>query len=336
VSDRDVCFMSYFWKTLWHLVDTKLKFSTAFHRQTDGQTEVVNRSLGNLLRCLMGEANRNWDLILPTAQLAYNSFANRTISISPFEVVHGYPPRKPLDLLPMSPYVRVSESTEAFAQHLHNLHHEIRNKIQASNFQYKIHADTRQRHMEFQVGDYVMIRVRLERFPSGSIKKLQARSVGPFKILKWVGPNAYLLDLPPDYGINSTFNIKDLVAFDEPLPNPIDIPLPIPTPLNLPYALKEHIDAILDEKIVSTRDGGVQRFLVRWQGHPTSDCTWITRDELQQLDPDLLEYYQSYPSLHSTGSSSSQPEGIGADIRYKQTYKRRLKKKTALPVALWL
>ena len=63
VFNRDVRFMSYFWKTLWHLVGTKLKFSIAFHPQT----EVVNRSLGNLLRCLVGEANRNWDSILPTA-----------------------------------------------------------------------------------------------------------------------------------------------------------------------------------------------------------------------------------------------------------------------------
>ena len=76
LSNRDVRFISYFWKTLWHLVGTKLKFSMAFHPQTDGQTEVVNRSLGNLLRCLVGEVNRNWDSILPTAQLAYNSSVN--------------------------------------------------------------------------------------------------------------------------------------------------------------------------------------------------------------------------------------------------------------------
>ena len=67
VFDSDVHFMSYFWKTLWHLVGTKLKFSTAFHPQTDGQIEVVNSSLGNLLWCLVGEANWNRDSILPTA-----------------------------------------------------------------------------------------------------------------------------------------------------------------------------------------------------------------------------------------------------------------------------
>ena len=125
--------MSYFWKTLWHLVGTKLKIFTAFHPQTDGQIEVVNHSLGNLLRCLVGEANRNWDSILPIAQLAYNSSVNRSIGASPFEIVHGYTPRKPLDLLPMSPHVRISEFAETFAQHIHDLHNEIRKKIQVTN-----------------------------------------------------------------------------------------------------------------------------------------------------------------------------------------------------------
>ena len=110
VSDRDIRFMSYFWKTLWPLVGTKLKFFAAYHPQTDGQTEVVNRSLGNLLKCLVGDHARTWDSILPLAQFAYNNSVNSTIGMSPFKVVHGYKARKPLDLLPMSPQVRMSES----------------------------------------------------------------------------------------------------------------------------------------------------------------------------------------------------------------------------------
>ena len=60
VSDRDVKFMSYFWKALWYMMGTKLKFSTTYHPQIDGQTEVVNRSLGNILRCLIGENGKTW------------------------------------------------------------------------------------------------------------------------------------------------------------------------------------------------------------------------------------------------------------------------------------
>ena len=353
VSDRDVRFMSYFWKTLWHMVGTKLKFSTAYHPQTDGQTEVVNRSLGNLLRCLVGDSNRNWDSILPTAQFAYNSSVNRSIGMSPFEVVHGFKPRKPVDLLPMSPHTRVSESAESFARHIRELHDEIRKVINDNNFQYKFQADSRRRHSEFQVGDYVMVRIRPERYPSGTARKLCARSAGPFKVLKRIGPNAYVIDLPPDSGISSTFNIEDLVAFKghfdiptdpffEPTHEPtIDHPTTSDiTPASLPIspAPKEHIDAILDEQIISTRDGGVQRFLVRWSGRPASDDTWITSDDLQQIDRDLFEYYQSRPASHSTESSFLHPGRVGGDTGSRppitRVYSRRSKQ--AYPVSLWL
>ncbi|KAL3577705.1 hypothetical protein D5086_019209 [Populus alba] len=222
--------------------------------------EIVKLSLGNLLRCLVSDHNRNWDLILPMAKFAYNSSINRSISMSPFEVVHGYKPKKPLDLLPMSLHARVSESAESFARRIQVLHIEITKQIQASNAQYKLQADLHRRHNDAK----------------------------PFKVLQQVGLNAYVLDLPHDFGISSTFNIKDLVAYHKPLPTPNDpfeIPFnsppddPIETsiPFTLTLAQKDNIDAILDEQVVFNKNGEVQRFLVRRVGRPNSNCRSLTQ-----------------------------------------------------------
>ena len=137
VSDRDVRFTSHFWRTLWSMLGTKLKFSTAYHPQTDGQTEVVNRSLGNLLRCLVGDNLATWDLVIPRAEFAYNASANCTTGMSPFEVAHGLVPCKPLDLVPVDPHIRASEDGVAFAQHVSELHKYIHDRITQQNAAYK-------------------------------------------------------------------------------------------------------------------------------------------------------------------------------------------------------
>jgi transposase InsO family protein len=78
VSDRDTKFIGHFWRTLWKKLGTNLSFSSAYHPQMDGQTEVVNRSLGDLLRSLVTEHHSQWDNILPQAEFAYNDSVNRS------------------------------------------------------------------------------------------------------------------------------------------------------------------------------------------------------------------------------------------------------------------
>ncbi|GFZ18311.1 SEC12P-like 2 protein [Actinidia rufa] len=161
-------------------------------------------------------------------------------------------------------------------------------------------TDSRRRRAEFQVGHYVMVRIRPERYPSGHF------------------------DVPTD-------------PFSEPTHEPtIDNPTTsdiTPAPLPNSPAPKEHIDAILDEQIISTRDGSVQRFLVRWSGRPASDDTWITSEDLQQIDRDLFEYYQSRPAIHSTESSFLHPGRVGGDNGSRppitRVYGRRSKKARA-------
>eukprot|EP01018_Ginkgo_biloba_P002204 Gb_36326 [translate_table: standard] len=88
VSNRHNKFLSHFWKTLWKRLGTELKFSSAYHPQTDGQTEVVNRSLGNLLRNLAGSKPKQWDQVLAQAEFAFNESVNRTTGKTPFQIMY--------------------------------------------------------------------------------------------------------------------------------------------------------------------------------------------------------------------------------------------------------
>ena len=97
-------FHLYFWTTLWHMLGIKLKFFIAFQSQTDGQTEVVNMSLGK----------------------------------SPHEIVYGFRSRQPVNLILMANHYRVFESTSSFATHIHDLHKKIGDKIEQSNLGYKL------------------------------------------------------------------------------------------------------------------------------------------------------------------------------------------------------
>lgn len=93
VSDRDVKFIGHFWRTLWKKLGAQLNFSSAYHPQTDGQMEVVNKSLGNLLRILTGENSRLWDRALAQAEFAYNNSPNHSIGHSPFQILYDMHPR---------------------------------------------------------------------------------------------------------------------------------------------------------------------------------------------------------------------------------------------------
>jgi hypothetical protein len=79
----------------------KLLFSTTCHPQTDGQTEAVNRTLSTLLRTIIQKNLKNWEDCLPFVEFAYNQSVHSTTDFSPFEIVYGFNPLTPLDLLPL-------------------------------------------------------------------------------------------------------------------------------------------------------------------------------------------------------------------------------------------
>ncbi|GJY07053.1 RNA-directed DNA polymerase [Tanacetum coccineum] len=212
-SDRDVKFVSHFWRTLWTRLGSKLQFSSSHHPQTDGQTEVVNRSLGNLLRSLIGDNAKQWDLILPQAEFAYNRSVNRTTGKSPFEVVYGRNPITPLDLVPVPEVGRFSEEGADQSEQIKELHRSVQEQIIRHNKQYKEHADKRRKQVLYREGDLVWIHLRKERFPAGRFGKLKPRGDGPFRVLKKINDNAYKIELPGHYNVSATFNVANLSPY---------------------------------------------------------------------------------------------------------------------------
>lgn len=145
VSDRDTKFVGHFWRTLRKKLGTKLSFSSAYHPQMDGQTEVVNRSLGNILRSLVHQNPKQWDLELAQVEFAYNDTPNRSTGMSPFHIVFGMHPRGVYELRDLGKHEARSASAEDFAEQMQKLQEKVKGKLQESSKRYKQSADLRRR-----------------------------------------------------------------------------------------------------------------------------------------------------------------------------------------------
>ena len=127
VSDRDVKFFSYFWKVLWEKLGTKLLFSITCHSQTDGQTEVVNRTLTQLLLTVVHKNLKTWEDCLSFIEFTYNRVMHTTTSYSPFEIVYGFNPLTPLDLMSLPVDGRSSLDGQKKAELVKSLHERVSN-----------------------------------------------------------------------------------------------------------------------------------------------------------------------------------------------------------------
>ncbi|GKC34620.1 RNA-directed DNA polymerase [Tanacetum coccineum] len=210
-SEWDSKFLAHFWLTLWRRLGTSLNFSSTTHPQTDGQTEVVNRTLGNMIRCLCGEKPKLWDVSLAQAEFAYNSVVHSSTGFSPFEVMYKTSPRHVVDLvdLPGKKNIQANRMVEE----VQATHEVVRANITEANAKYKFAADKHRRKKLFQVGDEVMVFLRKERFSIRTYSKLEPKKYGPYKILRKINDNAYVVDLPNTMSISKTFNVSGIYEF---------------------------------------------------------------------------------------------------------------------------
>ena len=213
VLDHDTKFLSYFWKTLWAKLGTRLLFSTTCHPQTDGQTEVVNRTLSMMLRVLIKKNLKEWEECLPHVEFAYNTAVHSTTNMCPFEVVYGFKPLAPIDLLPLPLQERSNMEASKCASYVKKIHEKNKEAIEKRSKYYAEWANKHCKKVTFEPGDLVWVHLRKDRFPEKRKSKLLPRGDGPFRVLSKINDNAYKIELHEHYGVSTSFNVADLTPF---------------------------------------------------------------------------------------------------------------------------
>lgn len=164
---------------------------------------------------MVGSKPKQWDQVLAQAEFAFNSLVNQTTGRAPFQVVYGRMPKSVVDLADIPEGERVNTDAEALAELIKQTHEEVKSCIEQNNAKYKSAADQHRRYKEFEVGDKVMVYLRKERFPSGAYNKLKLKKIGPCRIVRKCGTNAYQVDLPDEFDMSPIFNISDLYTYSE-------------------------------------------------------------------------------------------------------------------------
>ncbi|GJV08093.1 putative reverse transcriptase domain-containing protein [Tanacetum coccineum] len=246
ISDHDSHFTSRFWQSMQNALGTQLDMSTSYHPETDGQSERTIQTLEDMLRACVIDFGKGWERHLPLVEFSYNNNYHASIKAAPFEALYAARDRQ------------------------------------------RSYANVRRKPLEFQVGDHVMLKVSPRKgvIQFGKRGKLNPRYIGPFKILKRVGPVAYKLELPEELSnVYNTFHVSNLkkCLSDESLVIPMK-ELWLNDKLNF---VEEPIE-IMDREVKQPKQSRIPIVKVRWNTKRGPEFTWEHEDQIRVKHPHLF------------------------------------------------
>ncbi len=298
ISDRDRKFLSSFWRTIFERLGTKLLTSTAYHPQTDGQSERTNQTVEIALRYFLTKyPNKAYTTVLPYLQGSLNNSRNTSTGYAPNELAYGFRTNDTLDTLktdlPPEDYNRIRQMYREEAE----------DSIAFANATSKSYYDAK--HTPLTIGSKAYLRLfHGYTIPGLTNRKLSNQRVGPFKILRRIGALAYELDLPPTMRIHPVVSVAQLEpAYDnDPYGREANTePPPVENEAvnsdNDETAPAYEIERLLDRRVTRRGRGKVTvQYLVKWKGYSHAHNAWYGLEDLQDAK-ELLDEYARVPIL---------------------------------------
>ena len=278
MSDRDPVFTSKLWQELFTRARVSLHMSSAYHPQSDGQTERVNQCLETYLRCFVHTCPSKWIKWLSLAEYWYNTSFHSSLGSSSFEVLYGHQPNH-FGL--SSADVSVPADVSSWLKERSLMQAVARQHLLRAQQRMKKQADKSRSERQFAVGDLVYLKLQpyiQSSLSNRSSQKLSFKFFGPFTITDRIGSVAYRLALPSSSSVHPVFHVSQLKAAARQPPQvspalPDDL-----TPFQVPAR-------ILQERLSFPGNSPVRQVLIQWSRLPRELATWEDEDHLRQLFP---------------------------------------------------
>ena len=319
ISDRGPQFVANFTTELYKMLGITGNPSTAYRPQTDGQSEAANKELEKILRALASQKQETWPSWLPCAEFAINNRASRVTGASPFQLNYGRNPNFGVNPRRSS----TNESAFEFATRMKQVAEETEAAITLANAEMKRHEDQHRRQSpDFQIGQEVWLDSKNLKLPNNEEdrKKLADKRVGPFKILKKIGPSAYELDIPPGWGrTHPVFNEELLTSYIPPVAKHQEKPPP-PPPETIDDEEYFEVEAILNSRKMGR---GIQ-YLVKFTGYSPEHNQWLPAKNFDDFEDKKMisEFHRNHPDKPKPGTPAP---------KKKTTRKRKAKTRVIRP-----
>ncbi|CAJ0953556.1 unnamed protein product [Ranitomeya imitator] len=308
VSDRGSQFVSRFWRTFCAKMGIDLSFSSAFHPQTNGQTERTNQTLETYLRCFVSADQGDWVTFLPLAEFALNNRASSATLVSPFFCNSGFHPRF------SSGQVEPSDcpGVDMVVDRLHQIWSHVVDNLKLSQERAQQFANRRRRvGPRLRVGDLVWLSSRFVPMKVSS-PKFKPRFIGPYRILEILNPVSFRLDLPASFAIHNVFHRSLLRKYEVPVVPSLEPPAPVLVEGELEYV----VEKILDSRVSRRK----LQYLVKWKGYGQEDNSWVVASDVHAADL-VRAFHRAQPGRPggSREGSVTPPQGECTEEYYEDT-----------------